>query len=276
MSYPLLEARITVRYGKQAVLPDLVLRVEDGEMVGLAGMSGSGKSSLALALMRLLHLRGGAVSGELRLRGRNLLTIPEREMRRVRGCEMALVLQSAQAALNPALTLDRQFQLVWEAHSRVRWREKRADVMRLLESFRLPPTPDFLRRLPDEISVGQAQRVLIAMAMLHKPALLVADEITSALDPLTEREVLEVLRNANREWGTAILFVSHNLHALVSLCHSLAVLHEGRIVERGSVAGILRAPRHGYTRQLLSTLPAVEPPSLATSVSRGAYLAQDQ
>ncbi|MCC6363949.1 MAG: ABC transporter ATP-binding protein [Bryobacterales bacterium] len=276
MNHSLLEARITVRYGKQAVLSDLAFQVEDGEMVGLAGMSGSGKSSLALALMRLLHLRGGTVSGELRLRGRDLLTISEKEMRRVRGCEMALVLQSAQAALNPALTLDRQFQLVWEAHSRVCWREKREDVARLLESFRLPATPDFLRRRPDEISVGQAQRVLIAMAMLHKPALLVADEITSALDPLTEREVLEVLRNANREWGTAILFVSHNLHALVSLCHSLAVLHEGRIVERGSVAGIRRTPQHVYTRELLSTLRAPEHPSPAISASLGASRALNE
>ncbi|MCC6343161.1 MAG: ABC transporter ATP-binding protein [Bryobacterales bacterium] len=257
MSHPLLEARLTVRYGKQTVLTDVDLRVEEGEMVGLAGMSGSGKSSLALALMRLLHLRGGSVSGELRLRGRDLLTISEKEMRSVRGREIALVLQSAQAALNPSLTLERQFQLAWEAHSRVRWRAKREDVRRLLESFRLPST-DFLGRRPDEVSVGQAQRVLIVMAMLHKPALLVADEITSALDPLTEREVLDVLRTANREWGTAILFVSHNLHALVSLCHSLAVLHEGRIMERGPAAGILRAPRHDYTRQLLSTLHAPE------------------
>lgn len=106
--------------------------------------------------------------------------------------------------------------------------------------------------------MGQAQRVLIAMAMLHKPALLVADEITSALDPLTEREVLDVLRTANREWGTAVLFVSHNLRALVSLCHGLAVLHEGRIMERGPSAAILRAPRHDYTRRLLSTLHAPE------------------
>jgi ABC-type glutathione transport system ATPase component len=276
MSHPLLEARITVRYGKQAVLSDLAFQVEDGEMVGLAGMSGSGKSSLALALMRLLHLRGGTVSGELRLRGQDLLMIPEKEMRRVRGCEMALVLQSAQAALNPALTLDRQFQLAWEAHSGVSWREKREDVARLLESFRLPSTPDFLRRRPTEVSMGQAQRVLIAMAMLHKPALLVADEITSALDPLTEREVLEVLRNANREWGTAILFVSHNLQALVSLCQSLAVLHGGRIVERGSVAGILRAPQHRYTRELLSTMRAPEHPSLAISTALGASCVQNE
>lgn len=258
MSLPLLDARLSVRYGKQTVLTDVDLRVEEGEMVGLAGMSGSGKSSLALALMRLLHLRGGSVSGELRLRGRDLLAISEKEMRSVRGREIALVLQSAQAALNPALTLERQFQLAWEAHSRVCWRSKREDVRRLLESFRLPSEPDFLGRRPDEVSVGQAQRVLIAMAMLHKPALLVADEITSALDPLTEREVLDVLRTANREWGTAVLFVSHNLRALVSLCHGLAVLHEGRIMERGPSAAILRAPRHDYTRRLLSTLHAPE------------------
>lgn len=143
MSLPLLDARLSVRYGKQTVLTDVDLRVEEGEMVGLAGMSGSGKSSLALALMRLLHLRGGSVSGELRLRGRDLLAISEKEMRSVRGREIALVLQSAQAALNPALTLERQFQLAWEAHSRVRWRSKRRTSGACSKAFVSPRSRTF-------------------------------------------------------------------------------------------------------------------------------------
>ena len=254
----LIETRLSVRYRDTLVLRELALAIAPGEIAGLAGQSGSGKSTLALALLRLLHWKGATAEGSLRLEGREVLAAPEREWREIRGRKIALVMQSAESALNPALRLRRQLRLAWEIHA-PDW--KLTGLPRAAELFArcgLPGEEGFLERYPSQISVGQAQRVLIAMALLHRPALLVADEITSALDLLTQQEVLATLREINRAYGTAILFVSHDLLALRSICSRIAILADGSIVETRATEDLFRDPRDPYTRRLLAALPRYE------------------
>jgi ABC-type dipeptide/oligopeptide/nickel transport system ATPase component len=253
----LLEARISAGYqGNPEVLRDCALSIEPGEIVGLVGESGSGKSTVALALMRLLEFRGGAMRGALHFRGRDLMTLPERTMRTVRGREIALVLQSPLAALNPALRIGTQILESWRVH-RVNASRAGPDLLELLEMVNLPRDARFLDRYPRQISVGQAQRILIAMAIVHRPALLIADEPTSALDAVTQAEILKLLAGLNRRLGMSVLYISHDLLSVASFCHRIAILERGSIVESGPAEQVFTQPRHSYTRTLLAAIPQV-------------------
>jgi ABC-type dipeptide/oligopeptide/nickel transport system ATPase component len=253
---PLLSLRLSACYpGSEPVLEDAELAMEPGEILGLVGRSGEGKSTIAMAILRLLSLRGAVATGEIRFRGRDLLSLSEREMRRIRGREIALVPQSPIAALNPALTIGAQFREAWSAHSPASFEAFAPRLRELLAGVSLPPDPQFLRHYPRELSVGIAQRVLIAMALVHRPALILADEPTSALDMITQAEILELLSSVNREMKTAILYISHDLLSVASLCQRVAILRQGRIVECGPTAQIFRAPLHPYTRHLIDAIP---------------------
>jgi len=256
MAEPLLEAELTVTYpGGRRVLDRARLEVRPAEVVGLIGQSGSGKSTIALAVLRLLDHRGARVQGILRFAGRDLLSLSEREMRAVRGREIALVLQSPHVALNPALRLEAHLAEAWRAHSSVPWRDQRGELRSLFETLELPGDDAFLRRYPGQVSVGQAQRVLIAMALLHRPRLILADEPTSALDVVTQAEVIALFGRLNRDFGVSVLFISHDLLSVAALCHRVSILDGGAIVETGGVEEIFHAARHPYTRRLLGALP---------------------
>jgi len=221
----------------------------------LVGQSGSGKSTLALALMGLLPLKGGEAKGEVIFRSKDLLRSSEKELRAIRGKEMSIVLQSPLAALNPALSIGSQLTEAWKAHERGNDAQGLAAIHSSLASVSLPHDKDFLRRRPSQLSVGQGQRVCIAMAVLHRPALLLADEATSALDPITQSEILKLFARLNREMGTAILYISHDLLSVAALCHRICILHEGQIVECGTPEAIFYSPQHEYTRRLVAALP---------------------
>jgi peptide/nickel transport system ATP-binding protein len=253
---PLLAADLSVDYrNKSSVLRNISLRIDRQEILGLVGQSGSGKSTLALALMGLLPLRGGKVKGEVIFRGKNLLKSSEKELRAIRGKEISIVLQSPLAALNPALSIGAQLAEAWKAHERGNDAQGSAAIRSALASVSLPHDKDFLRRRPSQLSVGQGQRVCIAMAVLHRPALLLADEATSALDPITQSEILNLFASLNREMGTAILYISHDLLSVAALCHRICILHEGQIVECGTPDAIFYSPQHEYTRRLVAALP---------------------
>jgi peptide/nickel transport system ATP-binding protein len=253
---PLLAATLSVDYrNKTGVLRNVSLRLEQGEIVGLVGQSGSGKSTLALALMGLLSLKGGKVSGEVIFRGKDVLKSSEKELREIRGREMSIVLQSPLAALNPALSIGTQLNEAWAAHKARTDAQGFIAIQAALASVSLPSDKEFLRRRPSQLSVGQGQRVCIAMAALHRPALLIADEATSALDPITQREILHLFRGLNRQMGTAILYISHDLLAVADLCHRICILDEGQIVECNTPENIFYSPRHEYTRRLVAALP---------------------
>ncbi len=257
----LLSAQVTVRYpGKAPVLQGISLDIARGEVVGLVGQSGSGKSTLALAILGLLGRQRAILEGKIVFQGTDLLALRERELRSLRGRALSLVLQSPLASLNPALEIGTQLREAWRAHSDRTATSDDCDraIQSSLKNVTLPSGEndrDFLRKRASQLSVGQAQRVLIAMAILHRPALLIADEATSALDVITQSEILELFARLNRETGMSILYISHDLPSVAGICQRIAILHQGQIVESGTVEQIFTAPAHEYTRRLMQALP---------------------
>ncbi len=260
---PLLQVHLHAGYGKKEVVGGIAFDLEPGQALGLIGTSGAGKSTLVMALMGLLPWRGGYARGEVCFGGVNLLALSERDARRLRGKQFALVPQSPLTSLNGALRLRAHFEEAWRAHERWDRATFEARLRELLEQVQLPFTPEFLTRRPGEISVGQAQRVLIALALLHRPALLIADEPTSALDPVTQAEIVRLLGQLRREHGTALLYISHDLVSVLQLCDRIAVLDGGRIVEYLDADGVSRGASHPATRALIGALPV--PPEVLRS-----------
>ena len=255
---PLLSLRLSASYpGKPGVLRDVALDMRGGEILGLVGQSGCGKSTLALAILRLLHLKNGKAEGSIRLKNRDLMTLSEREMRSLRGREIGLVLQSPMSSLNPVLRIGTQVEEAWRVHRGGNRDRCRKEILQALENVSLPADTELLRRFPSQLSVGQAQRVLIAMATLHHPSLLIADEATSALDLITQAEILEQFRDLSRKLGMGILYISHDLLSVATISQRVAVMHAGGIVECGETAEIFRNPQHSYTRELIRALPVV-------------------
>lgn len=251
---PLLRVRLDAGYGKGTILRELEFTLRRGERFGLIGTSGAGKSTVLLALLGLLPWRGGWVDGEVSLGGENLLKLKERDARKLRGRALALVPQSPASALNSALSLETHFREAWRAHEAADKNRLAERMETLLRRVRLPTDKLFLRRKPSEISVGQAQRCAIALALLHRPALLIADEPTSALDPTTQVSVLALLREISAEDGTTLLFVSHDLLSVLRLCDRVAMLYGGRI-EECLQADKIHFAQHPAFQQLLQTLP---------------------
>ena len=254
---PLLSARISVDYrNKPGVLKNLCLEIQRGEIVGLVGESGSGKSTLALALLQLLQLKGARVQGEVIFQREDLLRKGESQLRDIRGRQMSVVLQSPLTSLNPALRIGTQLKEAWRAHVEGTGEQCHAAISAALRSVSLPDDDEFLKRRPSQLSVGQGQRVIIAMAILHRPALLIADEPTSALDTITQSEILGLFGRLNRELDMAILYISHDLLSVAALCHRVAILRDGEIVECDGPDAIFDSPRHPYTQRLIAALPS--------------------
>jgi ABC-type dipeptide/oligopeptide/nickel transport system ATPase component len=252
----LLSAHFSVRYAdKPAVLRGVQLEIQRGEVLGLVGQSGSGKSTLAMAILGLLDKKRSPAEGTIRFEGADLLQLSERELRSLRGRSIALVLQSPLSSLNPALKIRTQLKEAWRAHESGTNAECANAIRTSLQSVSLPCDDQFLRKYPSQMSVGQAQRVLIAMAVMHRPALLIADEATSALDVITQSEILALFRELNRSTGMAILYISHDLASVAGICDRIAILHQGEIVECGATEQIFVSPRHEYTQRLMAAIP---------------------
>ena len=245
-----MEFRISASYGKTEVLHQVEGTIAPGEIVALVGLSGSGKSTLALSLLRLLQYKGGEVTGSIKVAGRELSGLSEREMRTIRGKFIGYVPQSPGTSLNERLRVKTLLEETWKAHA-----EKQGSFDELLESVQLPSDNAFLQKRAGELSTGQGQRLLIALAIMHKPAVLLADEPTSALDAITQAAVLRLFASLNERNGTAMLFISHDLLSVASIGHRVDILHEGRIVESGPPATIFARPAHPFARELIAALP---------------------
>jgi ABC-type dipeptide/oligopeptide/nickel transport system ATPase component len=206
------------------------------------------------------------VEGTVGFDGSDLLRLAESDLRALRGRRLALVLQSPLSSLNPVLKIRTQLKEAWRAHASGPKTDCEAAIRAALESVSLPADKEFLRKYPSQMSVGQAQRVLIAMAVMHRPALLIADEATSALDVITQSEILALFRELNRSTGMAILYISHDLASVAGLCDRIAILHEGQIVELGTTEQVLTDPQHEYTQRLMAAMPKM-PQNLAAKAA---------
>jgi ABC-type glutathione transport system ATPase component len=256
----LLSAHLSVRYGHKLVLRDVQLQIRCGEVLGLVGQSGSGKSTLAMAILGLLEKRNARTEGTIQFQDCDLLQLPERDLRTLRGRTIALVLQSPLSSLNPALKIRTQLKEAWRAHVSGTAADCAIAIQESLENVSLPASDEFLRKYPSQMSVGQAQRLLIAMAVMHRPALLIADEATSALDVITQSEILALFRELNRSTGMALLYISHDLASVAGICDRIAILHQGEIVESGTTEQIFASPQHEYTQRLMAAMPRVPMP----------------
>ena len=270
----LLSAHLSVSYGGKAVLRDVEFEIRRGEVLGLVGQSGSGKSTLAMAILGLLDAKRSRVEGTINFQDCDLLRLSERELRERRGRVLALVLQSPLSSLNPALKIRTQLKEAWRAHASGSSADCDRAIRAALESVSLPSSDEFLSKYPSQMSVGQAQRVLIAMAVTHRPALLIADEATSALDVITQSEILALFRELNRSTGMAILYISHDLASVAGICDRIAILHEGQVVECNATEAIFANPQHEYTKRLMAAMPQrprlVAPESLGPEAAKRA------
>jgi ABC-type dipeptide/oligopeptide/nickel transport system ATPase component len=246
------------------------LEIRNGEVLGLVGQSGSGKSTLAMAILGLLEKKRAQAEGAIQFQNRDLLQLRERELRELRGKAIALVLQSPLSSLNPALKIRTQLKEAWRAHASGTTAQCTDAIRASLQSVSLPSDDEFLCKYSSQMSVGQAQRVLIAMAVMHRPALLIADEATSALDVITQSEILKLFRELNRSIGMAILYISHDLASVAGICDRISILHQGEIVECGTTEQIFARPRHEYTQRLMAALPKIAPANVSTVKSEAA------
>jgi ABC-type dipeptide/oligopeptide/nickel transport system ATPase component len=270
----LLSAHLSVSYAGKAVLRSVEFEIRRGEVLGLVGQSGSGKSTLAMAILGLLDAKRARVEGTINFQDCDLLRLSERQLRERRGRVLALVLQSPLSSLNPALKIRTQLREAWRAHASGPSADCDRAIRAALGSVSLPSSDVFLSKYPSQMSVGQAQRVLIAMAVTHRPALLIADEATSALDVITQSEILALFRELNRSTGMAILYISHDLASVAGICDRIAILHEGQIVECNATEAIFAYPQHEYTRRLMAAMPQmlrpIAPESLVTDAAKRA------
>jgi peptide/nickel transport system ATP-binding protein len=243
--------------GPVPVLDGVALSVREGEVVGLVGESGSGKSVTALSILGLLGEQGRVDAGQIRLDGRDLVPLPEREWLRVRGRQIAMVFQEPMTSLNPLLSVGFQVGEVVEEHLGLGRREALARAVELFRSVGIPDAERRVRDYPHQLSGGMRQRVMIAMAMACRPRLLVGDEPTTALDVTIQAQILALLRDLGRASGTAVLLISHDLGVVAAMASRVVVMYAGQVVEEAPTRELFRGPRHPYTRLLLAVVPSV-------------------
>jgi oligopeptide/dipeptide ABC transporter ATP-binding protein len=230
-----------------------------GETLAIVGESGSGKSVTSLSIMRLVPIPPGEIAGgRVLFRGRNLLALPEPEMRHIRGNEIGMIFQEPMSSLNPLLTVGEQISEVVRLHQGLGRTAARQRAIEMLGRVNIPDPERRAREYPHRLSGGMRQRVMIAMALACRPALLIADEPTTALDVTIQAQILHLIRALQIEMSMSVLFITHNLGVVAQVADRVAVMYAGRIVEQGDVRTVFAAPLHPYTRALLHSIPRVE------------------
>ena len=259
----LLDVRgLTVRFptpdGTVQAVTDLSYTLERGEMLGIVGESGSGKSVSSLALMGLLNRKRTEISGEAIFGGRNLLTLPDRELRDVRGKDIAMIFQDPFACLHPMYRVGRQIAEAVLAHVDVPRAEAHRRAVELLSAVGIPNARERARDYPHQFSGGMRQRAMIAMALVHSPSVLIADEPTTALDVTVQAQILELIDNVRRDFRIGVILITHDLGVIAETADSVLVMYAGRSMEYGTASQVFNEPRHPYTWGLLGSMPTVE------------------
>jgi len=252
---------LKVAIGDANVLRGVSLDVEQGEVRGLVGESGAGKSMLGRAVLGLLPSNATIMSGNIAFEGRDLLAMREAERRKLLGHRIALIPQDPMTSLNPVKRIGSQIGSLLRHHLDLSKRAALARAAELLAEVAIREPERVLSLYPHEISGGMRQRVLIAMAFACDPSLIIADEPTTALDVTVQRQVLQLIDRLRRRHGSAVLFVTHDLGVVAKICRSMTVLHAGRVLEEGETADVLVRPRHAYTRALLAATPRADRPA---------------
>jgi oligopeptide transport system ATP-binding protein len=261
-----LDIRFATPEGEVRAAAEVGFRIGAGESVGLVGESGSGKTQLFLAIMGLLA-RNGRASGSVRFQGREILNLPAARLNDIRGVKMSMVFQDPMTSLNPFLKIARQMTEVLVEHQGMSAADARTKSLRMLDLVGIPDARSRIDLYPHEFSGGMRQRVMIAIALLCEPALLIADEPTTALDVTVQAQILELLQALRRELGMAILLITHDLGVIAGIAERLMVMYAGRVVEAGPADAVFEAPAHPYTLGLLRSSPRLDearPSELAT------------
>jgi peptide/nickel transport system ATP-binding protein len=259
-SVPTLEVRNlrTHFYTPAGVLPavdDVSLTLERGRILGLVGESGSGKTVTGFSILGLLDAPGRIVGGQILFKGQDLVTLDKKSLRSLQGNRIAMIFQDPMMTLNPVLRVEAQMIDAVLAHSKVNREQARELARDTLGSMGIASPDERLRAYPHQLSGGMRQRVAIAIAMLHKPDLIIADEPTTALDVTIQAQILSEVQKLARQHGTALIWITHDLSVVAGLADDIAVMYSGRIVEQGAVADVLDQPQHPYTQGLIGSLP---------------------
>ena len=241
--------------GPAPAVIDVSFRLNAGETLCLVGESGSGKSVTALSMLKLVQLPGRIAGGRVLFNDRDLLTLGERELQRVRGAEISLVFQEPMTALNPVFTIGDHIEETLAVHGAARGREARQRAIALLDAVSVPEPERRVRDYPHQLSGGLRQRALIAMAIACNPSVLIADEPTTALDVTIQAQILDLLRDLKTRFGLALLLITHDLGVVAEMADPVAVMYAGRIVEEAPVRQLFHNPRHPYTQALLASMP---------------------
>ncbi|WP_421904587.1 ABC transporter ATP-binding protein [Mameliella sp.] len=250
--------RIRFRTGDGLVhaVNDVSFDMAEGQKLALVGESGSGKSQIALAIMGLLA-KNAEIDGQIRFDGRDLLTLPAAQMNALRAAQIALIFQDPMSSLNPYMTIERQLGEVVELHEGASRAEARKRALEVMDAVRIPDARNRLRAYPHEFSGGMRQRIVIAMALICRPRLILADEPTTALDVTVQAQIMALLDEIQRDMGTSVLLITHDLGVVAGFCDDTMVLYGGRVMEAAPTPAIFDAPGHPYTRGLLRAVPRI-------------------
>lgn len=244
-----------VRGGEVEAVQDVSFEIHRGETYGIVGESGCGKSTVAWSILNFLGTNGYIKRGSIKFQGQDLVGRSEKELRLLRGDQIAMVYQDPMQALNPSLRLGKQMTEVLTVHRGISEKEAEKRCIEMLERVYMPDPANVMLRYPHQISGGQQQRIVIAMALLNNPALLVMDEPTTALDVTVEAAVLDLIAELRRDFDTAIMYISHNLGVVARVCNRVGVMYAGEMVERATVEDIFADPQHPYTQGLIRCVP---------------------
>ncbi len=252
-----LKVKFRVDAGTVAAVNEVSFDLRPGETVGIVGESGSGKSQILLAIMGLLAKNGGA-EGSVKLRGKEILGLKDNDLDELRGSAMSMIFQDPMTSLNPFLKISTQLTEVLVKHRGMAKAEALRLATEMLDQVRIPDAKKRIRQYPHEFSGGMRQRVMISMALLCQPAILFADEPTTALDVTVQAQILDLIKDLTAKMGTTVVLVTHDLGVVASICDRVVVLYGGRIMESGSAEQLFADPRHPYTKGLLDSMPRLD------------------
>lgn len=252
-----LKVEFKVQDGKVKAVNGLSFKVYDGEIIGIVGESGSGKSQTMLAVMGLLA-GNGATKGSVKFMGNELVGLSTSKLNKIRGDKIAMIFQDPMTSLNPYLKISSQMTEILMLHKKMSYKEALSESVKMLETVKIPDAKNRIHLYPHEFSGGMRQRVMIAMMLLTRPKLLIADEPTTALDVTVQAQILELLKDLRQKFGMSIIFITHDMGVVANLCDRVNVMYGGGLMETANINEIFENAQHPYTRALLDSIPSIE------------------